>query len=344
MILVTTPRPRMSEEKSRVWYSSFIQQILNTKDLVVLTTSLLAIGIIVYDSINNLRIANPSEWRFLVFIDIILLGYFVTILADSHSKSTDRSVWWKWNFLQVLALFPLLGTAIPGFGWAGVLRFLLLIPAIQAIFRLVSVSEDGEVSISQRMTHLFIIVSIMILAGAALALMFEVQYEEKCIADIGCDEGQLVLTIEDAIWWSIETTTTVGYGEFAPKSLGARVVASALLFVGIGLVGTLAATLSELFFSNQMWRNSQREAFLVRLHLLTELHDRGEINDSQFIIEKKRLVDNHEDDTLLLEQIDKSPYQFSKNTSSDINERKKRLDEVKKFFDEVASNGDVEED
>ncbi len=331
----------MSDEKS--WYFTLKKSLIHTNDIIFLSATLLAIGIIVFDSINDLRNTNPSEWKILVLLDIILLGYFITILANSHSNSEDRSLWWKWNVWQVLALFPLLGTAIPGFGWAGVLRFLLLIPAIQAIFRLVSVSEDGEVSIQQRMTHLFIIVTLMILAGAALALMFEVQYEEKCIADVDCDEGQLVLTIEDAIWWSIETTTTVGYGEFAPKSLGARVVASALLFVGIGLVGTLAATLSELFFSNQMWRNSQREDFLVRLHLLTELHDREEISDAQFMIEKKRLVETHEDDQLLLEQLDKSQQRISRKKSDDINERQKRVEEVKKFFDEVANDAESRE-
>ncbi|HJL59773.1 MAG TPA: potassium channel family protein, partial [Candidatus Thalassarchaeaceae archaeon] len=287
---------------------------------------------------------NSSEWTILVTIDVILLGYFVAILADSHSKSENRSIWWKWNFWQIFALFPLLGTAIPGLGWAGALRFLLLIPAIQAIFRLLNVADVSEVSIQQRITHLFIVVFLLILAGAALALMFELQYEEECIADIRCDEGQLVMTLEDAIWWSIETTTTVGYGEFAPKSMGARVVASILLFVGIGLVGTLAATLSQLFFSNQMWRNSQREDFLVRMHFLTELHDRGEITDAQFLIEKKRLVDTHEDDTLLLEQMDKGQHQISIKKSSDINERKKRVDEAKKFFDEVANNGESKEE
>ncbi|MDP6742115.1 MAG: potassium channel family protein [Candidatus Thalassarchaeaceae archaeon] len=332
----------MSEQKA--WYSPFTKSLINGHDIVFLTISLLSIGIIVFDSINDLRNSNSSDWTILVTIDTVLLGYFITILADSHSKSKDRTVWWKWNFWQVFALFPLLGTAIPGLGWAGALRFLLLVPAIQAIFRLLNVAEEGEISIQKRITHLFIIVSLLILAGAALALMFEVQYEERCAADVSCDEGQLVLSLEDAIWWAIETTTTVGYGEFAPKSLGARVVASILLFVGIGLFGTLAATLSQLFFSNQMWRNSQREDFLVRLHLLTELHDRGEITDAQFMIEKKRLVEAHEDDTLLLEQMDKSQNQISKKKSADINERKKRVDEVKKFFDEVANNGNSEED
>ena len=331
----------MSEQKA--WYSPFTKSLINGHDIVFLTISLLSIGIIVFDSINDLRNSNSSDWTILVTIDTVLLGYFITILADSHSKSKDRAVWWKWNFWQVFALFPLLGTAIPGLGWAGALRFLLLVPAIQAIFRLLNVAEEGEISIQKRITHLFIIVSLLILAGAALALMFEVQYEERCAADISCDEGQLVLSLEDAVWWAIETTTTVGYGEFAPKSLGARVVASILLFVGIGLFGTLAATLSQLFFSKQMWRNSQREDFLVRLHLLTELHDRKEITDAPYMIEKKRLVEAHEDDTLLLEQMDKSQHQISKK-SADINERKKRVDEAKKFFDEVANNGDSEEE
>ena len=332
----------MSEQKA--WYLPFTKPLINAHDIVFLSSSLLAIGIIVFDSINDLRNTNSSEWTILVTIDVILMGYFVAILADSHSKSKDRSVWWKWNFFQVFALFPLLGTAIPGLGWAGALRFLLLIPAIQAILRLVNVAEDGEVTIQKRITHLLVVVSLLILAGAVMSLMFEVQYEDKCVADESCSEDQLVLTIEDAIWWAIETTTTVGYGEFAPKSLGARIVASMLLFVGIGVVGTLAATLSQLFFSNQMWRNSQREDFLVRMHFLTELHDRGEITDAQFLIEKKRLVDTHEDDTLLLEQMDKGQHQISIKKSSDINERKKRVDEAKKFFDEVANNGESKEE
>jgi len=331
----------MSEQKP--WYSSLTKPLINANDIVFLSTTLLAIGMVVFVSINDLRNTNQSEWTILVTLDIILLGYFIAILAESHSKSEDRSIWWKWNFWQVFALFPLLGTAIPGLGWAGALRFLLLIPAIQAIFRLLNVADVSEVSIQQRITHLFIVVSLLILAGAALALMFELQYEEDCIADVRCDEGQLVMTLEDAIWWSIETTTTVGYGEFAPKSMGARVVASILLFVGIGLVGTLAATLSQLFFSNQMWRNSQREDFLVRLHLLTELHDRGEITDTQFMIEKKRLIETREDDTLLLEQLDKSQHQISSKKTADINERQKRVAEVKQFFDDVANNGDMEE-
>lgn len=331
----------MSEQQP--WYAPLRRSLINMPDIALLSTALLAIGIIVYDSINNLRVSNPKEWTLLAAVDLILLGYFVVILADSHSKSDDRVHWWRWNALTVLALFPLFGTTIPGLGWAGVLRFFLLIPAIQAIIRMLNVADGGEVSIPQRITHLFIIVSLLILAGAVLTLMFELQHEAECVADANCDESALVQNLGDAIWLAVETTTTVGYGEFTPKSLGARVVATLLLFVGIGVASTLAATLSQLFFSNQMWRNSQREDFLTRLHLLTELHDRGDLSDSQFVRAKQRLVDSQKEDERTLSKLTSPQEALAEEKSVEITDRRERLEEARQFFTDIAENGDKDE-
>lgn len=50
----------------------------------------------------------------------------------------------------------------------------------------------------------------------------------------------------DALWWSLVTLTTIGYGDIFPVTLGGRfLVAVPLMFVGIGLLGyvlSLAAT------------------------------------------------------------------------------------------------------
>ncbi len=53
--------------------------------------------------------------------------------------------------------------------------------------------------------------------------------------------------IVDAIWWAIVTATTVGYGDFYPVSLGGRLLAILLMFLGIGLFGGITATITELF-------------------------------------------------------------------------------------------------
>jgi voltage-gated potassium channel len=45
---------------------------------------------------------------------------------------------------------------------------------------------------------------------------------------------------EDALWWSIVTITTVGYGDRYPISPEGRLIASFLMIAGVGLFGTLS--------------------------------------------------------------------------------------------------------
>lgn len=51
----------------------------------------------------------------------------------------------------------------------------------------------------------------------------------------------------DAIWWSIVTMATVGYGDSYPITTGGRIAAVALMTVGIGIYGMLASYLAHLF-------------------------------------------------------------------------------------------------
>ncbi|WP_409254284.1 potassium channel family protein [Bacillus sp. SCS-153A] len=54
-------------------------------------------------------------------------------------------------------------------------------------------------------------------------------------------------TFADALWWSIVTTTTVGYGDLYPETAVGRIIASFLMFVGIGLIGTITGMAASFF-------------------------------------------------------------------------------------------------
>jgi hypothetical protein len=54
----------------------------------------------------------------------------------------------------------------------------------------------------------------------------------------------------DAIWWTLVTITTVGYGDFYPITPGGRIVGVFVMFSGIALIGALASMLASLLVSS----------------------------------------------------------------------------------------------
>ena len=51
----------------------------------------------------------------------------------------------------------------------------------------------------------------------------------------------------DGVWWAIVTAATVGYGDIAPSTLVGRLIAVVLMLSGVGLVSTLAASITAYF-------------------------------------------------------------------------------------------------
>ncbi len=52
------------------------------------------------------------------------------------------------------------------------------------------------------------------------------------------------------VWWAVVTVTTVGYGDIAPATLGGRLLAVLLMLCGLGLLATLAASISSYFIGS----------------------------------------------------------------------------------------------
>lgn len=56
--------------------------------------------------------------------------------------------------------------------------------------------------------------------------------------------GANITAFGDALWWASTTVTTVGYGDRFPVTTEGRLVAVALMVVGIGLVGSVTAAVA----------------------------------------------------------------------------------------------------
>jgi voltage-gated potassium channel Kch len=72
-----------------------------------------------------------------------------------------------------------------------------------------------------------------------------------------------------ALWWSIQTVTTVGYGDIVPQHAGGRLVAAVTMLAGIALITVVAgAVASGLVESLRRSRGADREG-----RILAELED-----------------------------------------------------------------------
>lgn len=52
-------------------------------------------------------------------------------------------------------------------------------------------------------------------------------------------------SLANSLWWAITTATTVGYGDETPHTAFGKIIASFLMFGGIGFIGLLTSTITD---------------------------------------------------------------------------------------------------
>lgn len=82
----------------------------------------------------------------------------------------------------------------------------------------------------------FLVMIVMVLFAAILMFMLENESQPDRFQNIG-----------DAIWWSVVTLTTVGYGDSVPVTAAGKVLGVVIMLLGVGTVALPAALLAARF-------------------------------------------------------------------------------------------------
>lgn len=112
---------------------------------------------------------------------------------------------------------------------------------------------------------MLLVLLVLVLAGGTLAFIFEKE----------ANEG--LRSLGDAFWWAIVTLTTVGYGDKVPLTLGGRLIGVFLMFVGVGLITLLTATVSSVFVEKRIREGKGLEVVKLKDHfIICGWHSNGE--------------------------------------------------------------------
>ena len=62
------------------------------------------------------------------------------------------------------------------------------------------------------------------------------------------------------MWWSLQTVTTVGYGDVTPKDVAGRLIAALVMLEGIAFLAIITAAITSTFIARAQSERAQAEA------------------------------------------------------------------------------------
>ena len=168
----------------------------------------------------------------LALIDYAIWTIFVADYIIRFIISQEKLRFMRQNILDLIAILPF-NSAFRAFRTLKLLKVLKL-TKLSKTFRMFAVLGRFTHKFKQFLStngfkYMLLVAGFFILIGGSLISIFE------------------NIAFFDGIWWAFVTTTTVGYGDISPTSIGGRIVTCILMIVGIGLVGSLTSTITSYF-------------------------------------------------------------------------------------------------
>lgn len=206
---------------------------LSLFQLLIVLLSIYVIGAMVVQSLYEL----PEEIdRLIDKLDVLVCIFFFADFVVRFRAAESKWRFMRWGWIDLLASIPV------GYFYAG--RALRVIQVIRLLRAFKSMHAIWELLFRNKAKGIFASVAsasiVLIIIGSTVILLVE-----------GPNPGSSINTAEEAIWWSIVTVTTVGYGDYYPVTTLGRVVAIMLMVAGVGLFGSFAAYVGSLFVDEQ---------------------------------------------------------------------------------------------
>lgn len=203
-------------------------------DLIMCGLAIVVVAILIIESAVEL---TPIAKTIFAYTDITILIIFAVDYLYRLIKAPQKWTFMKANIFDLIAIIPL----DKAFRIARLARLTRLarlskttrltrLTRVMLFFRRIFNTISGILKTNGLHYVLTITLGVIIAGG------FGIYALEPNMESLG-----------DALWWSLVTTTTVGYGDISPVTLGGRLLAGLLMLVGIGLLGMVTGSIATYF-------------------------------------------------------------------------------------------------
>ncbi len=218
-------------------------------DILLLVTILFSVVIVMLNSVLSLHekygeLFLSIEW---IITIIFTVEYFLRIYAE---KKPLKYIYSFYGIIDLLSILPTyLSLFLTGTHFLIVIRMLRLM-RIFRIFKLARYVRASNVLllafINSRRKILVFLEVVLIIVVITGSLMYLVEGPETGFT-----------SIPKAIYWSIVTITTVGYGDIAPQTILGQTIASMLMLVGYSIIAVPTSILGSEFIKIKSRKNTQ---------------------------------------------------------------------------------------
>ncbi len=196
------------------------------------------LSIIGYDKAIPIYIGSPYIYKILEYVAIFFLAFDLVIrsimIFENSNTLKEYLASYIFSFSTVIDIL----SVIP-YGWLPYpYRVMIAVSRVLKGARFSKSAREVVEGLKEKrfeISLVFILFTFLILASSIILFIVE---NEK---------NPQIKTIMDAVWWSIVTFTTVGYGDIIPKTTIGRIVASFLMIMGISGIALLTGIVSSAF-------------------------------------------------------------------------------------------------
>lgn len=189
-------------------------------------------------SIANLFLAivirNPDLDQVIVVMDSILIAIFLVDFVRRLRVATDDRAYFVHGtgWLDLISVFPLLR----------ITRLLRIVRVIRVVGRMGGPEVAVRAFFKDRAAgglYLVTLIALVVMEFGSLAMLGV----ERASPDAN------ITTAADALWYSIVTMSTVGYGDQYPVTDLGRIIGTLVIILGVAVFGTLTGFLANAFLA-----------------------------------------------------------------------------------------------